>query len=176
MKHAGKLRMTLLTCAAAALVLGSSVGTSMSYFTTYVTAKGSKTVAVERTIPHVDEKLEGSIKQVTIRNNGDRDCYVRVKVFAPVECTYENSEKWQHAADGYWYYSDVLAPGASTEMLRITPVPDKRDQDYDIIVVAESAPIIYVTDETSGETVLHANGPAYEGWNLEGVQNAQPEP
>ena len=168
MKNAGKLKTALLTCAAAALVLGGSLGTSMSYFTTYATAKGQKELHL--TIPKTDieEHFEGTTKQVTVRNTEDAPCYVRVMVFSPIDCTIEG-DGWRPDSDGYYYYANVLEnEGDAASVLNVKPISlDGVTEDFEIEVVVEAAPVFYETDE-NGNTERLPNGPDYKGWNLEG--------
>ena len=67
-------------------------------------------------------------KQVAVKNIGDSDCYVRVKILfsdSRMEqyCTvdYDITGSWVYSAsDGYWYYLQPIASGEST-----VPVCDK---------------------------------------------------
>lgn len=168
MKNAGKLKTALLTCAAAALVLGGSLGTSMSYFTTYATAKGQKELHL--TIPKTDieEHFEGTTKQVTVRNTEDAPCYVRVMVFSPIKFTSIGGTGWSYGNDGYYYYEGVLEKkDDAANVLAVMPGLDGVTEDFEIEVVVEAAPVFYETDE-NGNTERLPNGPDYKGWNLEG--------
>ena len=85
------------------------------------------TVDVDITDDMNDEKTEKS--NVTIRNTGNKDAYMRVvivgnwvdtatgRIVAPwseTDGTFTGlgaSEKWVKGTDGYWYYTDPVAPG-----------------------------------------------------------------
>lgn len=145
-----------LGLAAAALVLtaGLSVGGTMAYFTTYTQTSGSVPLSLGGSIttePH--EEVEDWTKHVTIENTGDADCFVRVRAFAGAQ--YQDSlvysgENWSLAADGYYYYSRILSPGETSGELLIAIDNQDTEQSFNVIVVQESAPVIY--DENGNPT------------------------
>ena len=156
----------LLSGAAAMLVAGMAVTPSMSYFTTYVEAKGSIPIQIEEVIPEFEEKYEGGVKTITASNTGKGPCYVRVRAFAgsEVKLSYEVLDnEWFDGGDGYYYYYFVLQPGESATELRIVIDDGDLKRDYNVTVVMEAAPIFY--DEAGN--VVDLNGPDYVGWNLE---------
>ena len=86
---------------------------------------------------------------MTIENTGDIDCFVRVRAFAGSQ--YQNSlvysgENWSLAADGYYYYSEILSPGETSGELLIAIDNMESNQSFNVIVVQESAPVIYDGD------------------------------
>ena len=116
-----KINKKSLCLAAAALTLtaGISAGTAMAYFTTYTEASGGITLNMgfSETIPKED--FSNWTKHVSVENTGDYDCYVRVKALAGSKyqdgLQYSDSDgKWTPGEDGYYYYSDPIAPGEST--------------------------------------------------------------
>lgn len=99
------------------------------------------TVSVE-----VDEELDGNTKKnVTIKNTGSSDAYIRATVvynwvnangdMLYGEPPYENIDysvsynttDWIQGSDGYWYYKYKVASNASTKNLinTLTPTADK---------------------------------------------------
>lgn len=159
-----KLHKKPLIMAAATLALTGTlaVGSAMAYFTTYSTAGGGvkMNMGFTETIPNEDVKSDG--KHVTISNTGDYDCFVRVKAFAPVKLTYQAKEKWSEGADGYWYYSDVLPAGQTTdpELLISYEFPTgdsegkNKPEEFNVVVIQECTPVLYDDD-----------GKAYADWN-----------
>ena len=152
-------KTVFLTAAALTMTLGLSVGTAMAYFTTYTEAAGGVELELgfTETIPH--EEVTDWTKHIRIENTGNYDCYVRVKVFAGElfqdSLTYgDDSGKWTPGADDYYYYSDVVAPGASSDEMQIRIDSTGLDQDFNVIVVQECTPVLY--DE---------NGNPYADWN-----------
>lgn len=108
----------------------------------------------------IDEEIEGGTKVITIRNTGDYDCYVRVRIFADSVIDYDAlmrntaGDGWDLRDDGYWYYEPILGPKDAdgnptrTESLYIDYadlLPDdfQEGQEVNIIVVYESTPVIY---------------------------------
>lgn len=178
MRRADRLKTLLPAALAFALVLGSAAAPSASYFTTYVTASGSKALVLRDTRIDIDETPSANTKDVRIDNTGETECYVRAQVFCAhmeQEGTLTFSEpgdgagSWTRGADGYWYYSLPLPVGGSSATLHIDIDMSKfnnaagvKDQAVDVIVVAECAPVLY--DESGAP---QANGPEYRGWALE---------
>lgn len=153
-------RSVILTAAAAALTASLSVGSALAYFTTYCAAEGSVTMNMGFTDTEIDETVDSTGKHVTIRNTGEYDCFVRVRVFAPdiTNAGYTPGDGWTQDGD-YWYYTPVLAPGAETSELLVTyDFPEGEDQEdypeFNIVAIYECTPVVY--DE---------NGNPYGDWD-----------
>lgn len=62
-------------------------------------------------------------KEVTFKNTGTVPCYVRAVVYFNDDVWTNNTKivfnetKWKKESDGYFYYTDEVPPGASTEEL-----------------------------------------------------------
>lgn len=145
-----KLSKKSLCLAAAALILtaGISAGTAMAYFTTYTEASGGVTLNMgfSETIPKED--FSNWTKHVSVENTGDYDCYVRVKALAGSKyqdgLQYSDSDgKWTPGEDGYYYYSDPIAPGESTSVLDIRIDSKESDASFNVVVVQESTKVLY---------------------------------
>ena len=138
-----------LAGAALFLTAGLSVGSAMAYFTTYTQVSGGVSLSLGTTSTIPEETVEDWTKHVTIENTGDIDCFVRVRAFAGSQ--YQDSlvysgENWSLAADGYYYYSEILSPGERSGELRIAIDNMESNQSFNVIVVQESAPVIYDGD------------------------------
>ena len=151
-----------LTAAALTMTMGLSVGTALAYFTTYAEAAGGVALDLGFTTTTPEEEVSDWVKHITIRNTGSYDCYVRIRVFAGAgyqeALVYsDDNGKWTpgEAEDGYYYYSDVVAPGGETEELRVTVDNLDKDQDFNVIVVQECTPVQYDED-----------GNPYANWDL----------
>ena len=145
-----KINKKSLCLAAAALTLtaGISAGTAMAYFTTYTEASGGVTLTMgfSETIPKED--FSNWTKHVSVENTGDYDCYVRVKALAGSKyqdgLQYSDSDgKWTPGEDGYYYYSDLIAPGESTSVLDIRIDSKESDASFNVVVVQESTKVLY---------------------------------
>ena len=145
-----KLSKKSLCLAAVALTLtaGISAGTAMAYFTTYSEASGGVTLNMgfSETIPKED--FSNWTKHVSVENTGDYDCYVRVKALAGSKyqdgLQYSDSDgKWTPGEDGYYYYSDPIAPGESTSVLDIRIDSKESDASFNVVVVQESTKVLY---------------------------------
>lgn len=155
-----KINKKSLCLAAAALTLtaGISAGTAMAYFTTYTEASGGVTLNMgfSETIPKED--FSNWTKHVSVENTGDYDCYVRVKALAGSKyqdgLQYSDSDgKWTPGEDGYYYYSDLIAPGESTSVLDIRIDSKESDASFNVVVVQESTKVLY-----------HENNEPYADW------------
>ena len=138
-----------LAGAALFLTAGLSVGSAMAYFTTYTQVSGGVSLILGTTSTIPEETVEDWTKHVTIENTGDIDCFVRVRAFAGSQ--YQDGlvysgENWSLAADGYYYYSEILSPGETSGELRIAIDNMESNQSFNVIVVQESAPVIYDGD------------------------------
>ena len=148
-------KQTICLIAAAVLLTGTlAVKSAYAYFTTYCSAQGGVQfdMGYTQTIPH--EEIDGTTKVVSVENVGDYECYVRVKAFAG-EGTLSYSDesgKWTAGADGYYYYSDILAPEETTGTITIdvSSVVEKVDEEHEmnVIVVQECTPVQYEEDGT----------------------------
>ena len=138
-----------LAGAAFFLTAGLSVGSAMAYFTTYTQVSGGVSLSLGTTSTIPEETVEDWTKHVTIENTGDIDCFVRVRAFAGSQ--YQDSlvysgENWSLAADGYYYYSEILSPGETSGELLIAIDNMESNHSFNVIVVQESAPVIYDGD------------------------------
>lgn len=160
-----------------------------AYFTTYVSAGGSQVVNMGAQT-EIHEEIINMVKQVTVTNVSDNDCFVRVKVFysgsVPVKCEDVSgaslwtqtekklgSETWEYGKVVKKYEKDVdpeserakesTAAGLNVE---IGPVPADFDRDsFNVVVVQECTPITY---DEEGKPVADWNL-VFEGYQGEGV-------
>lgn len=172
MKKSFNKKTLCLAGTALLLTAGLSVGSAMAYFTTYTQVSGGVTLSLGTTITVPDDNVTNWTKHVTVQNTGDYDCFVRVKAFAGAEyqdgLTYSGNN-WSLADDGYYYYSKILKAGTSLDekdILDIRIPYESADQSFNVIVVQESAPVIY--DENGNPTgdwdhILDSSQDSYEG-------------
>lgn len=125
----------LLLIAVAAMLL-AVVGGTVAYLVTRTKSKVN-TFTPSKVACSVVETFKNNVKSnVQVKNTGDTAAYLRAAVLvtwqdasgnvlgtAPVagqdySITMPASAKWaQDDGDGFWYYSEAVAPGASTEAL-----------------------------------------------------------
>ena len=89
------------------------------------------------------------LKDIRIENTGGIDCYVRVKVFAgsTVDLSFA-AEEWSKDTDGYWYYNNIVAPGASSSPM-VVSIKGPEDEDmetFNVVVIQECTPVLYNED------------------------------
>lgn len=152
-----------LTAVALLAVISLSVGSAMAYFSTYIISKGSKEMVLDFSETVIDEKVEPGLKKITVKNVGETECFVRIRVVAGTEhadkwaVDLANSSNWKLGNDGYYYYFDgsrekMLAPEETTSELKIAIKNFK--EEFNVIVIQENTPALY--DE---------NGAAYSDWD-----------
>ena len=147
-----KLKKWLPFLLAVVLVLGSSIGTALAYFTTYAPAKGGYVIHLgEET--EIEEEFSDWTKHVVITSREDSSgVFVRVKAFSGEAYPLEISGTgWTEGENDYWYYDDVLPGGSQTSQLdiQIKDVPTAEAQEGDqinVAVVYECVLAIYKAD------------------------------
>ncbi len=147
-----------LAAAAFALIVSLGIGSAMAYFTTYATANGGVQINLGFTTTKPDEKVIDMTKHIQITNTGDHECYIRVKALAGAEyqekLTYsDQSGKWSPGADGYYYYSDIVKPGKSTEelLVGVKNIKDSMEstntqKDFNVVIIQECTMVSYGED------------------------------
>lgn len=146
------------------LCLTASVGFTLAYFTDYENAKGGAVVKLSGQT-EVKEEFDGNNKKVTIKNTGDTDMVVRLRVFGDENHMTVNSTgntDWLEGTDGFWYYKKVLPAGAEASMFKVD-VSGKIDPgdpiDFEITVVHESQRVTYDGDKVA----------VPEGWKIDSI-------
>lgn len=154
MKNKWNRRAAALAAAALILTVGAAAGRAIAYFTTYVVAQGGKELELGFTTTEPIEKIVNGAKEITIKNTGENDCYVRVKAFAGNQYTLtfvesESDSRWRAGADGYYYWTEVLPAGENgiTGVLKIKiDCGDTKADSFNVIVVQECTPVPYDQD------------------------------
>lgn len=134
------------------LIIGL-VGTTLAWITTG-TAPITNIFTPTKVTTTIVEKLENNVKKdVQVKNTGDIDAYIRAMVVVtwqdeggnvypatPVagtnyQITIPSDNKWV-ANGGYYYYTQKVAPGASTGILLTDckPVEEKTPEGYHLVV------------------------------------------
>lgn len=163
-----KIVMLLL---ATLCVLTATVGGAYAYITAQTPSLSNRFDPVEVTCA-VEEVFDGTVKKnVTVRNTGDIDAYIRATVVinwvneqgqvlatAPVEgIDYTlalGDSDWIKGSDGFWYYRYTIAPSAATPDLlaAISPATTRKGYHLQVQVLAtaiQAAPITVVTEAWS---------------------------
>lgn len=149
-----------MAAAAFVMLAAATLNGAAAYFTTYVSAGGSRIVHMGAET-EIEEEVVQMVKHVSITNTSQTNaCFVRVKVFhgaqISVVCTdgSESGDLWEYSeADGYWYYGPILEAGESSGILdvKIGDLPEDFDRDsFNVVVVQECTPVVY--DEAGNPT------------------------
>lgn len=169
-----KSKKLIVLIAVAALVALAIVGATLALFTdkkevTNVVTMGN--VMIELTEPafdYGDNTISDVVprqeigKDPTIENVGINDAYIRAKITYEGLTTAQAAELealldinlaggWAKAADGYYYYWDVLEPGEDTTLFTTVTIPDWGNEisnaTFKIIVSAEAVQSDYFNVE-----------------------------
>ena len=143
-------RKWLILAAFAAVTLSIvAVTPSIAYFTDTVQTEGKIEVKLGDGKPEIDENVKNMTKYVTIKNTGDYDIFVRAKAIYPDTCTVtlENKAGWKSGNnDGYYYYDEPVAPGASTESELTLKIENSSELDFNVVIVQEATKVVYDED------------------------------
>ena len=145
-----KKRTVILGALAAAGVMLAGITTAWGYFTTYARAEGGYSIALENETT-IHEEFSSWTKHVTISNEEESEpVFVRARAYCSefFDLQYEDANgKWTPGEDGYYYYSDAVPAGASTDelLIRIGNVPENVADGYNfnVVVVYESTKVLY---------------------------------
>ncbi|MBQ8603514.1 MAG: hypothetical protein IJ410_01535 [Oscillospiraceae bacterium] len=151
-KAPGKKRRFSATAVCLLLTAVLAIGGTVAYlFTSSATV--TNTFNPVTNTNEITEELNGNVKEnVKIKNTGSTDSYIRAKVIITWQDENNNvypqlpqkdtdytitagSNKWKEY-NGYYYYADIVAPGAYTENLigSITPVTANVPEGYELHV------------------------------------------
>ena len=167
-------RVTVALSVALVVSLGVA-GTAWAYYTDTTKPAGMIQFKYDPNPPttEVEETSDGTNKRISVKNTGEVDAMVRVKVFDPqisgVELSFEAAEGWTQAVndngEGWWYYTQPIAPDASTSELKaVVTVDASVDHGFDVIVVQQCASAkLFGTVTKDGKAVLgkFADGEKY---------------
>ena len=147
-----------LAAAALVTVVSLSVGSAMAYFSTYVVHSGAQEINLEFSKTVIQEEIGAGVKKITVKNAGNMECFVRVRVAAGSEHAFRwsvaNSDGWTSGEDGYYYFDEALAPGGVTSQLLININTADLKEEFNIIVIQENTPALY-----------NERGEAYADWD-----------
>ena len=164
MKSKLNKKIFCLAVAAVVLIAGTSIGKAMAYFTTYVAAEGGAVLALGFSKTEVQETISDGVKYITIANKGTADCYVRVRVIVADESKIRveepaGNDNWNKNGEFYYYDSVVKAAcnnDTGCDECKTTPLhvvipeitakPDANADDFNVIVIQESTPVLYDED------------------------------
>lgn len=157
-------RQICLAAVAFMLLAGACVKDAMAYFTTYATAKGSVQMNLEFTETVPNDDVKDKVKTVSVTNDKDYPCFVRLKVFVGNKfsevVSILSGSNW-NLEDGYYKYNAILEPGVTTSDFKVDLTqafaikPEAGDLDeFNVIIIQECAPVVY-----------DSNGNAYADWS-----------
>lgn len=135
-------RNKLIALIAAIMVISSSVGVALAYFSAYDAAAGEAKLVLGGSTS-VTEEFTKNNKVITISNTGKTNVVVRVGIYGPngMQVVPEKEGDWVPIGD-FWYYTHVLEPGADASIINATidGIPVNEDmENFDIVVASESA-------------------------------------
>lgn len=165
-----KKRTLILAVLAVLLVMVSSIGSAVAYFTTYVSARGGYVIHLGDRA-EIKERIDKNSKIVTIRNYpndledlGKYPVFVRVKAFADSDAKLDVSSNalypdnpdalWEQDGENCWRYRKALFAGEETnpaftiDVISNRTLQDDETMILDVVVVYESVPAVFNADDT----------------------------
>ena len=155
-----KKRTLLLAVLAVVLVLSSSIGSAVAYFTSYAKARGGYVIHLGgRT--EIEERWDEGQKLVQISNvspqgidTGKHPVFVRARAFcdSDLELGYTSDPEGAWKEDGdCWYYQTALYTGDTSGTLKIRVRAKENEkikpgETADVVVVYESVPALFTAD------------------------------
>ena len=142
-------------------VAAAGIGKAYAYFTTYVEAKGGKTIHLGDTTT-IKEDYSDWQKAVTVSNSPEsaQAVWVRAQAFAGSEYgLVYGGEGWSEAADeaGWYYFSAPVAPGGNTSVLTVSitdkegnPPAAEEGKSFNVVVVYETIPAVQNGEDEAG--------------------------
>ncbi len=148
-------RRSLTVLLTLALLLATTIGITVAYFSDTDSAEGKAAVVLkhETTV----EEGEGPEKQIAITNSkSGAAVVVRLQVFGPDEplmtVTLPDNGYWTKSeSDGWYYYTKVLAAGATTEGKILAKIKDNLTAEekailgdnFNVTVAHEARLVVY---------------------------------
>ena len=151
-----KNKRILLALLALALAATTVLPAAMAYFTTNARATGTRTLELGgRTT--VEEKMEGWVKQLTVSADPDsQPMWVRARAYPDTTDIVVSGDGWEKQGDWYYFTTPLANPdtegtqlSTSELQVKITPptvVSGQTPDAFDVVVVYESAPVLYGED------------------------------
>lgn len=93
------------------------------------------------------DKNEDNIT-VSIKNTGEKVCFVRLRLLTKVEAEARADEPWRTDLDNYYYYDTILQSNETTKEI-VFNITQEDKKDYNTIVVVEGANVFYNEDGIS---------------------------
>lgn len=120
-------RRSLTVLLTLVLLFVTTIGITTAYFSDTDSAEGKAAVVLKQETT-VDEG-DGPDKQIAISNSKDGAAVVvRLQIFGPDEpimsVTLPENGNWKKGADGWYYYTKVLAAGATTDGKVVAKIKD----------------------------------------------------
>lgn len=148
-----KSKLLLFLAATVIIISSIAVKPAVAFFTDQVMTEGKLKIALGDGKPVIEEEVENMIKRVSIKNTGEYDIFVRAKAIYPDSCTvtFMDSTNWSQSNDGYYYYSEVIAPGDATEKLNLKIEKDYTfNSSFNVVIIQEATKVLY--DEAGNTT------------------------
>ena len=161
-------KRTLIALLAVMLLIVSSVGATVAYFSDTSKAEGAATLNL-RGETKIDEG-DKDFKEIVITNTGKADLLVRVKLFgvdtSKMDVTVPSG--WAAGNDGWYYFRNILPGAQSPQTTTGSPITVKlkdglsekeiaeMGDSFDVTVIHEATPVVY-----NGNSVA-----VPQGWTL----------
>lgn len=140
------------------MILSTSIGTALAYFTANTQAEGAVPITLGDR-EEINENFDNWVKHVTITSDEDSEpVFIRAKVFYSVASGLTVSIKdgnngWSLGEEGYYYYDKIVKGGGKTDPLDVAigniPQDAEEGDEFNVVVIYESTPVRYEADGTA---------------------------
>ncbi len=125
----------------------AGIRNSGAWFSDYVELNGDASLKLSHQTSVIEDIDEGSNKHITIKNTGETDVVVRVKVFGGSYVEITSGENWKLSDDDWYYYEKVLTPDEVSSEIYANITSSAPDHDFDVVVILESERAVYNGDQ-----------------------------
>lgn len=147
-------KRSLIALLAVMLLIISSVGATVAYFSATDKAEGAAVLNLKGE-SRIDEG-DKDFKEIVVTNTGKPDLIVRVKIFGvdTTKMDVATPDGWAEGNDGWYYYRNILASGQDTGApitvklksgLSEKEIAELGDS-FEVTVVHEATPVVYDGD------------------------------
>ena len=138
------------------MILSTSIGTALAYFTANTQAEGAVPITLGDR-EEINEDFDNWVKHVTITSDEDSEpVFIRAKVFYSVASgltTSISGSGWSLGEEGHYYYSEIVKGGETTSVLDVAigniPQDAEEGDEFNVVVIYESTPVRYEADGTA---------------------------
>lgn len=170
-------KKVLLISMIAVLLIGTGIATTLAYLSdskeplVNTVKLGNVTTKIEETFEKTSETTFR--KEPVVKNIGENDCYVRVRVTVSPEEQLEiggwDQDNWIEKGDYYYYNKSLKAHGETTPLFKTVSVKDEyidTIEEFEVTVYQEAVQATMNADDGTGTSDMDAIWAAYDSGTI----------